>query len=476
MVLNDVTFKGKGIRFLHAYSGEETIRLIREHSDTAIILLDVVMEEDNSGLKVIKYIREDLGNSIVRIVIRTGQPGEAPEKKVIVDYDINDYREKTELTSQKLFSTVIASLRSFESLITIDRNRKGLEKIITTSARLLDIQRPDRFASVVLDEIAGYFSGVEGRGKDSISGLIADLSNGRARIIASLGAPLAEEGGDGEENEALDRMIRRLELEKPFFNLDANRYTGYFRSKNGFEHLIIIESDPGFVLTDKDHVEILTSIISSIYENVLLTKEIEDTQKEILFTLGEVVETRSHETGNHVRRVAEYSRLLALKYGLDEAEAELIKQASPMHDVGKVGIFDRILNKPDKLNEAEFEEIKTHTTRGYNIFKGSTRMLLKTAAIIALEHHERWDGSGYPRGIAGEEIHIYGRITCLADIFDALGSDRVYKKAWLLEDILEYVKAERGKIFDPKLVDIFFENLDEIIGIRDSLIDPKEAK
>jgi response regulator RpfG family c-di-GMP phosphodiesterase len=473
MVLNDIVFKGRGIQFLHAYSGDETIRMMQANPDTAIILLDVVMEDDNSGLTVIKHIREVMKNPIVRIVIRTGQPGEAPEKKVIVDYDINDYREKTELTSQKLFSTVIASLRSYESLTTIESNRSALEKIIKTSAKLLDIQRIDRFSSEVLSEIIGFFSDDNHIEEQSISGFIADITGSDYRIVAS-------EWPDGDVGEARIHesmaLIKKVRNERALYFLDGTRYIGYFRSKNGFENVIFIESSRGFLLSDKFLIEILTSIISSIYENVLLTKEIEDTQKEILFTLGEVVETRSHETGNHVRRVAEYSKLFALKYGLSETEAELIKQASPMHDVGKVGILDRILSKPAKLTTEEFEEIKTHTSRGYNIFKSSQRKLLKTAAIIALQHHERYDGTGYPNGLCGEDIHIYGRITCLADIFDALGSERVYKKAWHLPEILEYLKAEKGKIFDPKLIDIFFDSLDEIIMIRDSFSDPKETQ
>ncbi len=478
MVLNDIVFKGKGIHFLHAYSGEETVKLIRENPDTAIILLDVVMEDDNSGLKVIKYIREVMKNPIVRIVIRTGQPGEAPEKKVIVDYDINDYREKTELTSQKLFSTVIASLRSYESLTTIESNRIGLEKIINASAKLLEIKRADKFAMEVLEEIVAFFSSDSEKGSGGISGFIADITDGEYRIIATSGVFKDGVSGSDPRNlvSVVEERIKRIKSEKSLYYFDSNRYIGYFKSRNSFENVIFLQSNEKFIYADAYLIEILTSIISSIYENMLLTKEIEDTQKEILFTIGEVVETRSHETGNHVRRVAEYSKLLALKYGLPEDQAELIKQASPMHDVGKVGILDRILNKPAKLTEEEFDEIKTHTSRGYNIFKSSNRKLLKTAAIIALQHHERWDGSGYPNGLAGEEIHIFGRITCLADVFDALGSDRVYKKAWKLVDILNYINSEKGKLFDPKLVDIFFDNLDDILKIQEMLQDSKEVK
>lgn len=202
-----------------------------------------------------------------------------------------------------------------------------------------------------------------------------------------------------------------------------------------------------------------------------LHEEITETQREVIFRMGAIGETRSKETGNHVKRVAEYSKLLALHSGLSEEEAELIKQASPMHDIGKVGIPDSILNKPGKLNAEEWIVMQTHAKIGYDMLADSSRALLKAAAIVAYEHHEKYDGSGYPQGLSGENIHIYGRITALADVFDALGSERCYKEAWDEEKIFNLFKDEKGKHFDPKLVDIFFDNLDEFLAIRDKFND-----
>jgi response regulator RpfG family c-di-GMP phosphodiesterase len=211
--------------------------------------------------------------------------------------------------------------------------------------------------------------------------------------------------------------------------------------------------------------------INDVTEVTELNDEIEKTQKEVIYAMGEIGESRSKETGNHVKRVANYSKLLALKAGLSLEEAELLKVASPMHDIGKVGIADEILNKPGKLTEDEFIIMKTHAQIGYDLLKSSNKPILKAAAIVAGEHHEKYDGSGYPEGKRGEEIHIYGRITAIADVFDALGSDRVYKKAWELDQILAFFKEQRGKHFDPKLLDLFFENLDEFLAIRDKYVD-----
>ena len=202
-----------------------------------------------------------------------------------------------------------------------------------------------------------------------------------------------------------------------------------------------------------------------------LSQEVEETQKEVVFTMGAIGESRSKETGNHVRRVAEYSKILALAYGLKEAEAELLKQASPMHDIGKVAIPDAVLNKPGRFNAQERAIMDTHAELGYSMTNSSDRPLLKAASIVAYEHHEKWNGKGYPRGLSGEDIHIYGRITAIADVFDALGSDRVYKKAWNDEKILKLFKEERGEHFDPNLIDMLFANLDKIYEVRDTFKD-----
>jgi hypothetical protein len=226
---------------------------------------------------------------------------------------------------------------------------------------------------------------------------------------------------------------------------------------------------PSGTFSERDlrNLSLAASYSGKSIESALLVQEIEETQREIIFTMGEIGESRSKETANHVKRVAEYSYILALGLGLSQEEADLLKMASPMHDIGKVAIPDSILHKPGPLTDDEFELMKTHTEIGYNLLKNSKRRILKTAAIVAVQHHEKWNGKGYPHGLKGEEIHLYGRITAIADVFDALGSDRVYKKAWELERILELFRQERGQHFDPDVVDAFFANLPAILNVRE---------
>lgn len=227
-----------------------------------------------------------------------------------------------------------------------------------------------------------------------------------------------------------------------------------------------------FPLRDKDNnITEYMGIRHDITEIENLHKELESTQREIIYKLGEIGETRSSETGYHVKRVAEYSKLLAQKSNLNPDDVNILFSASPMHDIGKIGIPDSILNKPGKLDDQEWLIMKTHSEIGYNILRYSKRPILKAASIVSYTHHERWDGSGYPLGLSGEDIHIFGRITAIADVFDALGSNRAYKKAWPLEKILDLFKDEKGKHFDPNLIDLFMDNLNEFLEIRDGYKD-----
>lgn len=221
-----------------------------------------------------------------------------------------------------------------------------------------------------------------------------------------------------------------------------------------------------FVLKGVKSLDVIMVYGTDITEVIKAEQEIINTQKDIVYTMGEIGETRSKETGNHVKRVALYSELLALKYGLSKEDASLLKLASPMHDIGKVGIKDEILNKPARLTDSEFKIMKTHSTLGFNMLKNSDKPILKAAAIVAHEHHEKWDGTGYPKKKKGKDIHIFGRITAVADVFDALASKRVYKEAWDIKDVKEFFKEHRGSHFEPKLVDLFFENFEQLNEIR----------
>lgn len=197
------------------------------------------------------------------------------------------------------------------------------------------------------------------------------------------------------------------------------------------------------------------------------TKNLEETQKEIILRLGQAAEYKDNETGMHVIRMSRYSASIGRAAGLSKMECEMLLAASPMHDLGKIGIPDSILLKLGKLDEKEWEIMKTHPVIGAKILSNSNSELLKTAEAIALVHQEKWDGSGYPKGLKGEEIPIFGRIVALADVFDALTTERPYKKAWSIEKSVAFIEEQSGKHFDPQLVPHFIKILPEILEIKE---------
>jgi len=201
------------------------------------------------------------------------------------------------------------------------------------------------------------------------------------------------------------------------------------------------------------------------------TTEIVQRENEVIMRLSKAAEFRDPETGEHIIRMANYSRLIAEALGLSEEECDMIYRASPMHDVGKVGITDKILLKPGKLDADEFDTMKAHTTIGYAILQDSPSKLMQVAAEIAHTHHERWDGKGYPKGLAGEDISLIGRIVAVADVYDALCSARPYKEPWPLEKAKAYIEENSGSHFDPKCVNAFLKAYGEVIEIAEQFKD-----
>ncbi|MBT4040052.1 MAG: DUF3369 domain-containing protein [Rhodospirillales bacterium] len=473
MALNDFSFDDRGVEFICALSGAEAKQSILDHPDTAVMLLDVVMETEHAGLDVAKFVREEANNKNVRIILRTGQPGQAPEKKVITEYDINDYKEKTELTASKLFTLMYASLRSYRDIMALEANKVGLERVIEASSNIFELRNMQNFTQGVLEQItsllyldknAAYFNKADG--------LAASHAGEGFEFMAGIGSY------ENISNENATKLLTKETLtdleqaiEDGCNHYIDDRFIGFFKSSRGSENLVHLSGLGTMSDLDRSLMEVFAKNIGVAFDNIELHQDLEETQREIVYMLGEAVETRSKETGNHVKRVAEISKLLALDYGLSNEEAEIMRLASPMHDVGKIGIPDAILNKPGRHTPEEFEIMKTHAMLGYDMLKNSKRRILQAGAMIARGHHEKWNGAGYPDGIKGDDIHIYGRITAVADVFDALGSDRCYKKAWPMEQILDLFNEESGQQFDPQLVDGLMNNLDSVIAIRDAFAD-----
>ena len=281
LALTQFTFNGRGINFLSAYSGEEAKKLTKEHTDIAVILLDVVMETDDAGLVVAKYVREDLGNTITRIVLRTGQPGLAPEEKVIVEYDINDYKEKTELTRQKLFSTVVSSIRSYCYIAAIDNSRNGLKKIIEASSSIFKMRSLEKFVTGVLNQLVTVLQLSKNSLYCQTSGYQTAFNKEDPKIIAATG--MFEEGVNKNVTDVVPEGILKdlqeaVKLDESFYHDD--RCVLYFHTLDSGDHMIYLQRDPSINKWDKELLELFCDNIGITFENVF---EYEQMKQELKF-------------------------------------------------------------------------------------------------------------------------------------------------------------------------------------------------
>lgn len=462
-------FDGMRLQFLDSYSGKETKELLASNSDIAIVFLDVVMEKDDSGLQVVRYLRDELGNHMTRVILRTGQPGEAPEEEVIRQYDINDYRLKTELTVKRLHTTLYAALRNYRDLKLLDKNRKGLEKIIRASSRLFEHNTLNEFLETILAELSRFNMENESMvyiredEKRLENGLVLLEQTDQYKIIAGTGkyaSYVNRELSDSQDLLYIQEWIKNHPIsDDVIYEIDSG-FVIKSRGKSNINNYIYIETNKQSM--DFELIELFLSNFSIALDNYILNNMLLSTQKEIVFTLAETVESHFEETGSHTKRISEMMYQFALVKRYSYAESEMIKLASTMHDLGKVGIPDEILKKPGKLTEVEYEKMKEHSVFGYNILKKPELPIIKIAADIALNHHERYDGTGYPRGIKELEIPLYARMMSIVDVYDAMTHNRVYKKSVSKAETLSYIIDQKGKQFDPELVDLFVSHLEEI--------------
>lgn len=466
LTLSRFRLDGRALQFLHAYSGEEAKAVLAREKDVALVFLDVVMEREDSGLEVARWMRQDLDNQFTRIVLRTGQPGQAPEERVIVDYDINDYKEKTELDRTKLFTTTFAALRAYRDIMKVEDARRaqqtyreGLERVIAASTHIFQQRSLKDFANGLLQQVVALLR-LEQSMLLRLKGASVITGESQYEVLAQI--------GDMDGDDMGPELVARLDdaRHNRISRLHGDTYVGYFPNRTGKASLLVLKGVEEIAEIDAQLLEVFCSGVAIAFDNILLNQEITDTQAELILRLGDVVESRSNEAGNHVRRMAQVCHLLAQASGMPEDEVATLMHAAPMHDVGKIGIPDRILQKPGPLDPDEWKVMQSHVTIGAEIIGEHEGGMLALASQIALTHHEKYDGSGYPNGLRGEDIPLVGRIVAIADVFDALTSKRPYKKAWTEDEALTFLREQKGRHFDPALVDLFLEQMPAVRAVQ----------
>lgn len=467
LALDGFTFADRPLEFLNAYSGQEAQKILKENPDIAMILLDVVMETEHAGLELARWVREELKNSFVRIILRTGQPGQAPETEVIANYDINDYKEKTELTSRKLFTLMYSTLRSYRDIMAINKNRQGLQKIIESTATLFELQSLQKFTRGALEQLSallhideGAFYGVDDGLAVTADGKKVIIQAGTGKFESFVGQPLSA----ALPEDLCEDLMQHLD--KGDVDIREHDYIGSYISRTGSRNLLYLSGLENISAVDTDLVRIFGQNLAVAFDNLYLMQRFRDSEQTMMHEVGEYIGSRCTAADDHPDRVAEIARFLGRKIGLDNKAVSTLYKAAPFHDIGMVSVPDAIINKSEKLTDDERSLIEKHTETGHHILSQSSQELFQAAANIAKYHHERWDGQGYPAGKRGEDIPIFARIVGVADVFDALLCPRTYKKAWQLDDVKDYFRQQRGKQFDPNLTDILLVHAEELAALN----------
>lgn len=532
LVLRNFEFEGKTLELLHAYSATEGIRMFGEHKDIAVALIDVVMDGDDAGLRLIRHVRQSMGNQFVRIILRTGQPGVAPEREVISRYDINDYKEKTELSAQKLFSVMISALRGYRDIKALDDIRRGVERMLETATALFRARTIPRFAEIALGKLVSLFDQEKAILEDRIGGgiFVAQTSQlfPRGEILAHIGSPamvapglhsiLLHQGSDIEpatnslsiriSTRYNEEYLIRLSLGRPITALDLS-LAELFRLKAtlALEHLILLQKNQdaqrqainalarlvedrattknsGFfrnVQETTPPINTLAEHISDIYTRHGLTSStgFVDFLYQ-LATQAEIVAWGSAErAAGHIVRIGNYAEYIARELGLATEFCEAIKIAAGLHDMGNLFSPAYPMSSWYQADAAARRQASAHTLSGkdFLLCNSSTTLptpILRMAADIAMHHHEAWVGSGYPNGLSGKSIPISARIVAIADFFDTHTHPQLDGDKPALSDTEVYeLMTASSYYFDPEIVNVFLKNYNKILSIRASVDDIK---
>ncbi|QWR77820.1 response regulator [Candidatus Magnetomonas plexicatena] len=475
LALGKLNFQNKKLNFLSAYSAEEAKKLIAENPDMSVILLDVVMESDDSGLQLVKYIRDELKNKFVRIILRTGQPGQAPEENVIIDYDINDYKTKEELTDKKLFTTLISSLRAYTDIRVIESNRKGLEKIIEAAASLSNVDSVKILVNGMLSQLISILR-LE---RDSIFGqtvgFLSDKTNGDFLILSGTGA--YETSAGKKVKEVIDpTVLKNLDIacqeqKSLFFD---NHCIVFFQNNKYLNSFLYLEGFTAFDNHDKELIEHFCANVSNALEKALLQERIETVKSLAINSILKLTECICTNDCGHIHRTGKTAGLLAgalmakgKLYGTDDPTfpQQLEIAATVYHDIGRLcNLEDDILNL-NKLDEHKRRDISEYLFIVNEVIERALEInsnkYLYMAMDIIRHKFTRFDGTGYPENLSGEEIPLSARIAYVSDFYDCLIGEKV--GAMDSKSALLSIKKLSGSVFDPDIVSC----LEDVISGRD---------
>jgi response regulator RpfG family c-di-GMP phosphodiesterase len=464
-------FAGFPYEIEHAFSAEEAKSVLSASKDTAVAIVDAHMGTADAGYKLASWIRDVERNRHIRLLLYSGTIDGDHKQRWFEQGTFNFCLPKHEAGIELIRLSVTSALVSFRELINFDRERSDQQKLFEATARLIGVRRAEEIVPEVSSFLEGSRIRHDGTGCRLSGGLLVRQSGEVFSIAKTFGTlskmPGAAEGESQLPSDFLELVERSAATEQVVRSGPLLCWST--RLPSGAYNHIFLESCSVFTERQVRNFGYYFSSLAVLLKNTEIDDSITATQRDIIFTLGEILESRSKEAGNHVHRVAAVSRFLAGKLGLEEEEASQLWIASPMHDIGKVAIPDAILNKPGRLTADEISVMRQHTVVGHQLLSSSAARLLPLAASIARSHHEHWDGSGYPDGLRGTEIPVVARITCVADVFDALCHARAYKKAWSYDETFRYIEENSGTKFDPQIAAALISGRNDVIAIVEDI-------
>lgn len=474
MALSEFKLDGRPVTFHSVYSGEDAIAFLKQNDSIAMMLLDVVMETDHAGLEVAHWVRETLKNRLIRIVLRTGQPGQAPEEDVIARYDIDDYKEKTELTYRKLVTLMYSCLRAYRELHAIEQNKRGLEKVINASAQVFSARSIQALCQGILEQLVALITLSDDALYCRIGALTANSdTDGSFEVI----------GGTGEYESVIGEPVKGdidWDIVTPMQNSSHNvdfrivdgSYYGLYKTSSDHQYLLFIKGVRELSELDQNLLSLFVNNSSIALDNLQATENEREAQRELLYTVGEAIDKHSiDEVSHHVKRAAEMAGQLAIFAGATYDQAQTLKQAASVYDIGKIAVQRELAQRADALSVHDYEDIMRKVIQGHEYLSQTKSTTAKVAALIAQDIHERWDGSGFPDGKSGKSIDFNARVLTITSHFDALRTQRHYRDARDSADAADYLLQHSGAFFDPELVGLMLDNLDAIEKLRRRYLD-----
>jgi response regulator RpfG family c-di-GMP phosphodiesterase len=482
LVLSGVTFNGRCLTFLHAYTSHEAISQIASNPDIAVALVDVVMDGDSAGLRVIDHVRNVLCNKLIRLILRTGQPGSAPEKEVLVKYEINDYKTKDELSATKLFSTVVTALRNYMDLSALEESSRGIDRVLEATSAMFRARTLERMAEVALTKLASLLNAGAGqRSNLTVRGSFVRKNSGAWSAVASLGEPgLFDEIGKSSSDDDGFSQIVKIELD-----VDDESFAIWF---NPGRELTVVEQSLIQLFRLNTHgalrhlltllqVEIAQHMavmaistvglnISAQCENVrrldTFASSTPQLENDFLVTLavqGEVAQWGTQKRAmSHLLRVKELSLKVAEALKLEPQFCQDLCYASQFHDIGNVFVPVYDAGSWFVPTATSRDKAEKHALAGMSYLRNLRSLhprRLSIASEIAAGHHESWNGAGFPKGVVGDCIPISARIVAAVDFWDTYTHANEFsnRPAYSKAETLEMLSIASGYYFDPRVVD-----------------------